>query len=107
MEDYEEGIPQLSFLLDSDKAFWLFRRFGPLSTRVLLHRQIELTILKDKIDKLDKTEAQPGVMRSRLASVQYKQNDWSNEHKKLIDEAETKLNNYCKCEVTLPKDSRI
>lgn len=56
VENYPEGYPRISAYVDSDVDTVLFRRFGNLHARSLLHKQVELTELEAQLDKLDKDD---------------------------------------------------
>lgn len=73
--------------MDSDSDFAMFRRFGRLHTRILLHKQDELAELESRLDEMDKTESVPYFHSAR-------RHDTNLERKSLIDEAEKKLNEY-------------
>ncbi|TVY21064.1 hypothetical protein LARI1_G001244 [Lachnellula arida] len=61
------GYPRLAALLDSDENFLLYRRFGYLQARLLLHKQDQLRELEVELndwDKIDEVRA-PRWLRSR------------------------------------------
>jgi hypothetical protein len=94
VQDFVKGIPRLANLLDSNENFSIFRRFGPYAARCLVHRQIELGILVKRLDKLDREDALDETKHYRLHSAEHR-DDWDETQKKLIDEIEMKLWEYC------------
>jgi hypothetical protein len=56
VESCPKGYPNLAAFLDSDENFMLYRRFGYLQSRLLLHKQDELRALEEKLDLLDKRD---------------------------------------------------
>ncbi len=48
------GYPQLAAVLDSEENMMLYRRFGFLQARLLLHKQDQLRKLETALDRLDK-----------------------------------------------------
>ena len=57
MESCPEGYPNLAAFLDSDENFMLYRRFGYLQSRILLHKQDELRALEEQLDRQDRKDA--------------------------------------------------
>lgn len=53
----ESGYPYLATFLDSDENFMIFRRFGFLHTRLLLHTQDELRIMEKELDQMDQRDS--------------------------------------------------
>ncbi|TVY90127.1 hypothetical protein LAWI1_G005360, partial [Lachnellula willkommii] len=67
VDNCPEGYPRLAALLDSDENFLLYRRFGYLQARLLLHKQDQLRELEVELndwDKIDEARA-PMWLRSR------------------------------------------
>lgn len=87
LEDFELGYPRLGALIDSDKSFCMFRRYGATAARIILQRQIELGELVKELHKLDKTGAGPDRDVDRLITV--KHNDSA--HQDLTNKIEDKL----------------
>ncbi|RFU33345.1 hypothetical protein B7463_g3035, partial [Scytalidium lignicola] len=57
IEDSPKGLPRLAAYLNNDQHLALYRRFGKLFARNLLHLQIELHEIEQEIDTLDKKDA--------------------------------------------------
>lgn len=57
VEDYPDGYPRLAAVMNSDNDFTMFRRFGTLHMRNLLHLQVELSVLEQKLKELDNADA--------------------------------------------------
>ena len=56
MEDYPLGYPMVSCYLDSDEQFMIYRRFGTLHARLLLHAQDELRQMETQLLRMDKRD---------------------------------------------------
>ena len=72
VEDYPTGYPKLSCFLDSDDAFMVYRRFGSVFSRLLLHKQDEISGIEAKLlgmDKTDDTETDRQYLMSRDLDV--------------------------------------
>jgi hypothetical protein len=68
VESCPEGYPHLAAFLDSDENFMLYRRFGYLQSRILLHKQDELRELEERLDQLDKKDAEDSKTKKLLKS---------------------------------------
>jgi len=71
----------------------MFRRFGDETTRLLLHKEIELFQLVEELHKLDLDDASNGAMHYRLKSIEENGN-WNQERKELLDQFEKKIGVY-------------
>lgn len=98
MDDYPQGYPQLAAFLNLDPNFPVYRRFGTLRHRLMVHREVELMKLEQKLsemDKMDWTER-----RHRIQSIRKDHEDATKEGKEhsereeLIDEIDKKLERY-------------
>ena len=56
LEDYPLGYPRLSYVLDSDDSFMMYRRFGQLHSRLLLHKQDQLREMEEELLALDRRD---------------------------------------------------
>ncbi len=65
VENRRPGYPRLSAFIASDNNFALFRRFGELHARILLHKQDQLVELEQKLQDLDAGEQTPYYLSSR------------------------------------------
>lgn len=62
------GYGRLAAFEDCDPCFLIYRKFGWLHNRLLLHLQDELQVLEEQLEKFDKDEAvdsKPIYQRSR------------------------------------------
>lgn len=63
------GYPRQAALADSDESFMVYRRFGNVHARLLLHKQDELRELEEKLYDMDlrdnKTEQGQRCLQSR------------------------------------------
>lgn len=76
-------------MLHSDNQFVLFRRFGHLHTRILLHKQDALTELEQRLTDLDTNDANQFFLHSRRS-------DRNAARLSLLDEIDVKLKDYGK-----------
>ncbi|OMP82540.1 hypothetical protein BK809_0006850, partial [Diplodia seriata] len=79
--------------IDTDDNFRIYRRFGTLRNRVLLHRQLELSLLEDELDELDQSDNN-GARAYRLASIQYDKAQQDSMRTDLVERIDTKLEQY-------------
>jgi len=87
------GYPRLAALENSDSNLVMYRRFGYLHNRLLLHRQAEIAALEAKLDALDAADDVNSDLRFRLQSREFREGDDVTQ-KLLLDEIETKLKIY-------------
>ncbi|OJD35407.1 uncharacterized protein BKCO1_17000149 [Diplodia corticola] len=94
--DYPAGYPQLASFIDCDSNFRVYRRFGQLRNRVLLHRQHELTQLEKELDDLDERDSTSNrvELSFRLASISYDEAQSDSPRKELIERIDAKLEHY-------------
>lgn len=97
VDDFQEGIPQLAALLNSNDSFALFRRFGQLSSRVLIHMTIELADLEKELADMDSNNASNSdkAKQYRLYGAG-DANGWGKEHEALVMKIKGKLQEYCR-----------
>lgn len=93
-EDYVPGLPRLAALQDSNDSVCIFRRFGDLSVRLLIAKEIELEQLASKLKKLDREDDENPAMRWRLKSVDFYEG-CDPTQRNLLREIEQKINEYC------------
>lgn len=55
-EDQPAGYPRLSAHIAADDTHQIYRRFSTLRTRILLSKQDSLSVLENKLDKIDRAE---------------------------------------------------
>ncbi|MCJ1401337.1 hypothetical protein MMC11_004549 [Xylographa trunciseda] len=60
LQDFPRGFPKLACFLDSDDAFMVYRRFGTVYSRLLLHEQDEMRRLEATLNSMDKTDEYHG-----------------------------------------------
>lgn len=60
MSEYDPGYGKVAAYEDSDPSFLIYRKFGWLHNRVLLHLQDELVDLEGQLEDFDKWEALTG-----------------------------------------------
>ena len=69
MEDYPLGYPRQAVFADSDESFMLYRRFGNVHARLLLHQQDEIREMEEELQNMDlrdvKTEQGRRFLKSR------------------------------------------
>ncbi|KAH7065541.1 hypothetical protein B0J12DRAFT_39630 [Macrophomina phaseolina] len=91
--DYPDGYPQYAAFLNTDANFRIYRRFGTLRNRVMLHRQFELAELEKRLDRLDELDDTP-ERRRRLSSIRFDKAQQDSERNGLIEEIDSKLEHY-------------
>ncbi|KAM3064885.1 hypothetical protein ACMFMF_011644 [Clarireedia jacksonii] len=95
VHDFPEGFPQLAALMNSNDSFALYRRFGRLSDRLLLHLQLKLTRLEKEIDEIDKDDGKHPELRKRNYGYEGFEEDISNPRKTaLLSEVLETLEKY-------------
>jgi hypothetical protein len=57
VEECPEGYPRLAAFSNSDENFMIYRRFGYLQSRILLHKQDELQRLEQELEEMDQKDA--------------------------------------------------
>jgi len=94
LEDHVRGIPRFAALQNSNDSFSMFRRFGPVATRILINKEIELGQLTAELHELDEAYyADEANKRWRLSSVEY----WEGldpAQRLLLQKIEIKLGEY-------------
>lgn len=68
VNDYKQGYGTVAAFEDCDPCFLMYRKFGWLHNRLLLHLQDELSVLEIELEDFDKDEAinsRPVYQRSR------------------------------------------
>lgn len=94
VEDCPEGYPRLAAFLDSDENFMLYRRFGFLQSRLLLHKQDQLRELEKDLDRLDKVDQ---IQNPTLLKSREKDNAENGKREKLLSQVEDKFKEYGNC----------
>ena len=60
VDDYDQGYGKVAAFEDCDPNFLIYRKFGWLHNRVILHTQDELQELEERLEGLDKWEVSDG-----------------------------------------------
>ncbi|KAF8856191.1 hypothetical protein BDZ45DRAFT_654497 [Acephala macrosclerotiorum] len=91
LEECPDGYPRLAAFLDCDENFMLYRRFGFLQSRLLLHKQDQLRELEKDLDRMDKYDQieNPSLLRSRE-----KDDAVNGSREKLLCKVEDKFKEY-------------
>jgi len=92
IDEAPKGIPRLAAFMNNDDKSAVFRRFGQLSSRVLLHLEIELTELEQKLSDLDAADAANPIMQPRLNG--YEIEGGGTAQQDLISDGRLKLDEY-------------
>ena len=74
MNGYSEGYGRLAAFEDCDPNFLIYRKFGWLHNRLLLHLQDELKKLEEDLERLDRWELEKGdykKLRSRRRDASF------------------------------------
>lgn len=95
MDEAPRGYPRVAAYLNSDNDTVLFRRFGTLHSRTLLYKQVELTELEAKLEKLDKEHSSEEDNEWKVFNSIHHDDGFQNEERKaLVDKIEEKLLAY-------------
>ena len=87
VESYRAGYPRFGAFLQSDRKFVVFRRFGQLHARVLLHKQDVITELEQRLNSFDDEETNAFFLNSR-------REDKNAERLLILTNLESKLQEY-------------
>ncbi len=93
MSECPAGYPQLAAILDSERNLMLYRRFGFLQARLLLHKQSELQELEWDLDRLDNFHAE-SEEGQRMLHFRHFDDVKNGKRKKLLDQIEEKFLEY-------------
>lgn len=90
VEDYRPGYPRFTALLSAHEPYFVFRRFNKLRARLLLLKQDRLSMLEQRLERVDHEEISPLFLgRSR--------GDGNMERNSLLSDIESRLADYGKC----------
>ena len=92
MEDYPLVYPRLAACINADVNFRVYRRFGTLRNRVILHRQQELAKLESQLNELDAEDSRN--YKHRITSIRRDKEDPESRRQPLIDEIDRKIVHY-------------
>ena len=80
--------------MDGCESFGMFRRFGQIYSRLLIHRMSDITDMEKELSKLDKID-ESGVQGTQWRlKRRYHQNAPDNPKNDLLDKMEKKIINY-------------
>lgn len=103
---YPHGYPRLASFINSDAEGHMYRRFGQLRTRLLLHLQDDIGLLEDKLSKLDNDHEQSDSDMIRLHSRRWDERDGhASERKDIMSKIDERLERYDN--VLLHQDSML
>jgi hypothetical protein len=89
VESFRSGYPRLSAYVNSDKNFVIFKRFGQVHARLLLHKQSVIAALEARLNVLDEQEANAYRLTSRAQDDNIERND-------VLEELEARILEYGK-----------
>ncbi|KAM7216771.1 hypothetical protein V8F06_007881 [Rhypophila decipiens] len=87
IESFRRGYPRLAAFINSDRDFVMFRSFGALHARILLHKQDELIELESNIEEVDQQENTEYFLATR-------REDRNERRRLLLLQAEQRLYEY-------------
>lgn len=90
MDQYPEGYGKLAAFMDCDPNFRIYRKFGWLHNRVLLHIQDELQKLEHELEVVDDWENEYGD----IVKLACRRSDTNKERKTIIEAIKHKLDEY-------------
>ena len=90
------GFPKLSYFLDSDDAFMVYRRFGYVFSRLLLRKQDEIGRIESTLEAMDRTDLHEGNKQFLMSHKLDEDRDcaplgWPESRKQLMEKLEKKL----------------
>ena len=94
VSEYEPGYGKVAAFEDSDPSFSIYRKFGWMHNRILLHLQDELADLEGQLEDLDKWEAQSGNPTKLLCRRLDESVPEESERRKLLELCRKKLEEY-------------
>lgn len=94
MSEYERGYGKVAAFEDSDPAFLIYRKFGWLHNRILLHLQDELADLEDQLEDLDRWEVLTGNPKKLLCRRLDDAVPEESERRRLLTLCREKLDEY-------------
>ncbi|KAK6450634.1 hypothetical protein FP744_10006884 [Trichoderma asperellum] len=89
VNDFPQGYPRYSALLNSDKSFQVWRRFSTLRTRLLLLKQDELSRLEEQLENIDAEDE-----RSFPIFLGNNREDTNQDRKEILKKIDIALNDY-------------
>jgi hypothetical protein len=93
--DVQIGYPNVATFLDSDAAFRIYRRFGYISSRLLLDKQAKLCQLERKLDRMDQYDSTEKDRNILIQTRDLPEQD-SAPRRQLLEELEAKFREYGK-----------
>jgi len=94
VSEYEPGYGKVAAFEDSDPSFLIYRKFGWLHNRILLHLQDELVDLEGQLEDLDKWESLTGNPTKLLCRRLDDAVPEDSERRKLLKTCREKLDEY-------------
>lgn len=91
---YPLGYPKWAAYQSCDPVFRVYKRFGTLRNRLLLHRQYELAKLEHDLNVLDEKDA--SEHNHRIRSIRRDVEDDESKRSLLMNTIDGKLKNYGK-----------
>ena len=73
----------------------IYRRFGFLQQRILLHKQDELRAMEKQLDKIDEDDALQGKYGESILSSRDKDDKTGGPRKQLIKDIQVAFKEYC------------
>ena len=92
MDDYPRGYGKLAAIEDCDPNFLIYRKFGWLHNRVLLHRQDELVECEEALERLDAFDQSHDCQK--LNSRRRDDAGGKSRRRELLEDIEKKLAKY-------------
>ena len=92
VDRYPLGYPSLAAFQNSDPNFAVYRRFGLLRKRLIVHRQAQLRELQLQLNMLDAIDHMSDC--DLLSSINYEQKNGSSERPELLNKIQVCLKDY-------------
>lgn len=90
---FPRGFPRLAAFQSSDDDFMIYRGFRRLHARELLQLEVEITLLEEELDRLDKEDDANDKLRYRLGKTKHEEG-WDATQQKLRKNIRAKLREY-------------
>lgn len=89
-----DGYPRVASFMDGCESFGIFRRFGQVYSRLLIHRMSDITDMEKELSELDKID-ESGVQGTKWRlKRRYHEDAPNNSKNDLLDKMEKKVINY-------------
>ena len=93
VDEYPEGFPQLAALISCDNDLAMHRGFKNIHNRILLHLEVQITVLEKELNDLDRRDSADPEREHRLRWTEHEEG-WNTDKLELLDKLALKLKEY-------------